>query len=190
METINVRRLHKGYAFKRDIDGYVVAGWLLLYANAPEGREFVELLNDLRQLWTKSETRVAEICKVTRKVQIRLKRLFGPPIFLGFDSRDENNPMISCRFYRPAFPHAQLIAESFENLGRLGLLDRIRQCRCCGLWLFAKFKRQWYCSGTCREKAFRSSKEGRKKRAEYMSKYREKLKRLDEALIRTARRPL
>lgn len=56
------------------------------------------------------------------------------------------------------------------NLTRLaeqGLLDRLKRCRC-GLWVFARFSHQRFCSSKCREQEFRSStgwKEHRRKKA-------------------------
>jgi hypothetical protein len=84
---------------------------------------------------------------------------------------------------------AHLIAEPLENLGRQGLLDRIRHCQFCARWLFARFDREWFCSPACREKAFRTSPEGKRKRRDYMRQYRANLKRYDEAHKKAARHP-
>ena len=58
------------------------------------------------------------------------------------------------------------------RLGKDGLLDRVRQCRVCRRWLFARFLHQRACSSLCSRDAYRKSPKWRKQRAEYMRKYR------------------
>jgi hypothetical protein len=71
--------------------------------------------------------------------------------------------------------------QAIEALSKDGSLRQIRQCQSCARWLFAKNRRQRFCSGPCREKAFRKSDEGKAKRAAYMSGYRERLKRMEDS---------
>jgi hypothetical protein len=53
-----------------------------------------------------------------------------------------------------------------------GQLSRIRECRYCQKWFLSKRARQAYCSPGCRQRAFRATPQGRKKRAAYMRAYR------------------
>jgi len=60
-----------------------------------------------------------------------------------------------------------------------GSLRRVLRCPNCRRWFKGLRKDHKYCSGKCREKAFRRSSEGRTKRAAYMRRYRAGLKRRD-----------
>jgi hypothetical protein len=69
-----------------------------------------------------------------------------------------------------------------------GYLRMISQCPTCRTWFVIKRKDHKFCSGACREKHFRGSKEGKAKRAEFMRKYRAGLKRMSEERIKAAKR--
>src|SRR5439155_18678252 len=43
---------------------------------------------------------------------------------------------------------------SLFRLGEEGYFDRIRQCRLCSKWLFARFKHQGYCSTKCQLRSY------------------------------------
>lgn len=75
------------------------------------------------------------------------------------------------------------------KLAEAGLVGRMRQCWNCQKWIYAKFERQRFCSGPCREKAFRGSAEGKRKRREYMQGYRSRLKRMDENYLKSSSKP-
>jgi hypothetical protein len=218
MELSGVRRLRTQYRFQGGEDGFALAGWLILDGNTPEGRKVTKLIRDLQRLmsiwpnlsllkdkpdatlareiaelkklprtyWTRVKN--LEVNKLTRSIRAQYKKLFEPPAFLGFTVEGGKKRTVFHRFPSPRYSRAQLIAESLDNLGKLGLLDRIRQCRCCGRWLFAKFERQWFCSGGCREKAYRASPEGKKKRREFMQRYRANLKRMEQNFLKASAR--
>jgi hypothetical protein len=76
----------------------------------------------------------------------------------------------------------------FVRLAESGRLRRMRRCRSCVAWLYAKFERQWYCSGPCREKAFRHSATGKEKRRKYMQRYRANLERMQRNYLKVSRR--
>ncbi len=58
------------------------------------------------------------------------------------------------------------------RLSELGLLERVRPCKWCTSWFFAKFAHQNYCKQECQQKAYAVSPEWRKHRREYMRDYR------------------
>jgi len=130
-----------------------------------------------RDYW--AHVRDMEENKLIRRIDARLKKLFRPPAFLGFEAKGGTKRTTFGRNPNPKFLRAALIADSLENLGKLGLIHRIRQCLTCKRWIFARFERERFCSGQCREKAYRSSAQGRRKRRDYMHGYRARLKRMD-----------
>jgi hypothetical protein len=210
----------------------MIATWLLLNANTPEGREVIRLIRDLQRLktiypdismrqerakaeaeaereveriraiesaaelekylkdYTRANTpklpkrviddaRNLEQNRLARRIDARFRKLFSAPRFMGFTTEDGRKHLYFMRFPRPRFPRAALVFEPLERLGQMGLLDRVRQCPTCGLWIFARFERERFCSSPCREKAFRGSAEGKRKRREYMRGYRARINRMD-----------
>jgi len=71
-----------------------------------------------------------------------------------------------------------------------GLFDLLRRCIQCRMWFYAE--RDWhrFCTPACRDKNFRSTPEGRKKRADYMRKYRARERRMNDNFARKAKREL
>jgi len=69
-----------------------------------------------------------------------------------------------------------------------GFLRRLSQCPTCEKWFVLRRVDHKFCSGKCREKAFRHSDEGRAKRARFMRQYRERLKRRDAENLRVSRK--
>jgi hypothetical protein len=69
-----------------------------------------------------------------------------------------------------------------------GFLRLLSQCPTCEKWLVLRRGHHRFCSGKCREKAFRDSDEGRAKRARYMRQYRERLNRRDAENLRVSRK--
>jgi len=59
-----------------------------------------------------------------------------------------------------------------------GVLWRVRECQTCAKWIAVRRMDHKFCSTLCREKDFRSSDSGRRKRAEYMRRYRATQKRM------------
>jgi hypothetical protein len=72
------------------------------------------------------------------------------------------------------------------ELGRLGYVNRIRQCLC-GKWFFARFAHQLNCSTRCQQKLFSQSIEYKRKRREYMRDYRRKENEKDARARRNAK---
>jgi hypothetical protein len=68
-----------------------------------------------------------------------------------------------------------------------GLLRLLVQCSRCMRWFVSRRKDHKFCSIACREKAFRCSDEGKAKRAAYMKRYREGLRRRDRESLRVSR---
>lgn len=67
-----------------------------------------------------------------------------------------------------------LLTEGIDLITRMLVLrrvQRIRECRC-GTWFFGKRENHMFCSDSCRDKEFRSTPEGKKKRRLYMKRYR------------------
>ncbi len=65
------------------------------------------------------------------------------------------------------------------DLASAGLIRRVRRCQLCSLWYVARRNHQEFCTARCRERSFRSSKQGRTARAAYMRRYRAGLRRRD-----------
>ena len=70
---------------------------------------------------------------------------------------------------------------------REGLLRRLAECRNCRRWFGTRKKNHLYCSSECRQKAFRKSERGKAKRAAYMRRYREGLRRLEKNYLRASK---
>ena len=72
---------------------------------------------------------------------------------------------------------------AIHGLAEEGLLERIRECETCGEWFYAYRPSPVYRfhADACREKYWRSSDEGKKKRRIFMRKYRAGLKRKERA---------
>ena len=58
------------------------------------------------------------------------------------------------------------------RLSELGSLQRVRACKWCTSWFFAKFRHQLYCKQGCQQRAYAVTPEWRKHRRDYMRKYR------------------
>jgi hypothetical protein len=63
-------------------------------------------------------------------------------------------------------------AYAIVRLEQQGIFDLLRQCQTCKKWLLAKRRKQHFCSAKCRDKVYRTSEAGRRKRTEYMRRYR------------------
>ena len=63
-----------------------------------------------------------------------------------------------------------------EGLFPWGLAHRVRRCKQCQKWFFARVERKQYCTTACLQKAFTQREEFKTKRAEYMRKHRKDLK--------------
>lgn len=57
------------------------------------------------------------------------------------------------------------------KLSRIGLHLRVRKCKNCARWFFARFRHQAYCQEKCQREHFRSSEEWKEKRRVYMRRY-------------------
>ena len=64
-----------------------------------------------------------------------------------------------------------LAVHSMMELAEEGLLHRVRRCRACKRWFFARFRHQDFCSQACQQKHYRSSDEWKAHRREYMRKH-------------------
>jgi hypothetical protein len=65
-----------------------------------------------------------------------------------------------------------------------GLIWRFRECEVCATWMLITRRDQKYCSGRCRERSFRTTAEGKARRATYMRRYRSQLRRRDRENLR------
>jgi len=66
------------------------------------------------------------------------------------------------------------------HLANQQLLDRIRQCRKCGTWFFARMIHKEFCSTRCQQLYIRSTDKFKKERREYMRRLR-RTKKLQQA---------
>lgn len=54
-----------------------------------------------------------------------------------------------------------------------GLLPRIRHCKQCQKWFYARFKHQEFCQTTCQQANYKSSEQWKEHRRGYMRRYRQ-----------------
>lgn len=57
-------------------------------------------------------------------------------------------------------------------LAKDALLDRIRNCKFCGTWFYARFKHQEFCQTGCQQKHYAANPEWQAHRRKYMRRYR------------------
>ena len=67
------------------------------------------------------------------------------------------------------------------------VLPAVRECLHCHSWFAARKTSHKFCSSNCQVSAFRTTGKGRAKRAEYMRRYRARLKRRDLENLRGAK---
>ena len=72
--------------------------------------------------------------------------------------------------FKPFSKGSELVSR-FIRLAETGLLLRVRRCRKCEQWFFARYYHQAFCSHKCRQKNFRESEKGKLQRREYMREY-------------------
>ena len=58
------------------------------------------------------------------------------------------------------------------DLGKSGLATRVRQCRHCNKWFYARVEHGRFCRRECQQEYFRHSEEFKLTRREYMRRYR------------------
>jgi|SRR5271155_2631066 len=74
-----------------------------------------------------------------------------------------------------------------HDLAVAGRLRRVRECDFCRRWFLGRRDDQGFCSPSCREKVWRTSPRGRSKRAVYMRRYRQGLKRMKRNLLNASK---
>ena len=104
----------------------------------------------------------------TRRVQRILNRYrFRPNVMGG------GGPQSICAFIwsgnRPGWEAVLRITK----LGERRLLWRVRRCRQCDKWFYARLRHKTSCSVRCQQAHYKSSAEWREHRREYMQGYRE-----------------
>jgi hypothetical protein len=77
-----------------------------------------------------------------------------------------------------------------HDLAAIGKLRRVHECRFCRQWFFGSKIDQGVCSARCREKYWRTSPEGRTKRAAYMRGYRQRVERRRRNALKAAKKVL
>jgi hypothetical protein len=60
------------------------------------------------------------------------------------------------------------------RLEEQGLLERVRQCMCCGRWLFARFVHQKFCGQSCQLRSYKSSEDWKEHRRKWLKQHRAK----------------
>jgi hypothetical protein len=77
----------------------------------------------------------------------------------------------------PPFPVSEpRVIQKLLELSRKSCLKRIRACRECDRWFYAKFSHALFCSQQCQQKHFRTSETFKKHKREYMRDLRTKHK--------------
>jgi hypothetical protein len=65
---------------------------------------------------------------------------------------------------RSLLPQEIVAVHLIQQGDREGWLDRVRSCRTCGLWLFARKSATWHCSQKCYRKQYQKTDEYRRRR--------------------------
>jgi hypothetical protein len=71
----------------------------------------------------------------------------------------------------------ELAFAAMIDLGRMGMLLRVKRCPQCGRYYFQRMGKKAFCSYACNRKAYRSTPEWREKRRVYMRKERARERR-------------
>jgi hypothetical protein len=66
------------------------------------------------------------------------------------------------------------------RLAEKGVVHRVRECRQCGRWLFARFEHQEFCGQKCQLAHYHSSDQWKDHRREWMRDYRRKKEALEQ----------
>lgn len=179
-----------GLQIEREYSGQEEAKPLLEWLNKPAKdlgrqrvREILEIFTHLQKGWTVERTtdkvHAYYVGQDHRKSIARLERLlrnykYFPMLFpLGTFSQSHWFPVRRGIKYARGWEVDYDDSNAVLDLAQLAdedLLIRMKKCTC-GLWMFARFSHQRFCSVKCREKEFRSSPEWkayrRKKAREY-----------------------
>ena len=137
--------------------------------------ELLEQMNDVLRFY-KLQTCVREL------------RLSAHRWFIGWNAQGRGTfettiPLDGVRGVGLRFGEADALMRLIE-LSQSGYLDRVRTCRQCENWFYAKVAHGRFCQVSCQQDNFRTSEEFRGKRREYMRRQR---KRDREAVKRTQR---
>jgi hypothetical protein len=170
-----------------------------------DASEFAEILNDIRAKEPDSE--VIKLAKDLREIErLAAKAGFPKYPYKGWLRRKTDplfkriSPIFDKVRYELGWPSEwgwqETIAAKVKDIplgfiiiaARQGFLRHIDECHLCGGWFLSRKRDHKFCSSECREKAFRKSDEGRAKRAAYMKRYREGLRRLEQNYLRDSKR--
>lgn len=67
---------------------------------------------------------------------------------------------------------AAMAVHNIVKLEEEGLLGRVRECKQCAAWLFARFSHQRFCGAKCQLENYKSSEEWKEHRRKWMKEYR------------------
>jgi hypothetical protein len=76
---------------------------------------------------------------------------------------------------KPDRPEEASALDTFFALARSGHLSQLRRCSYCQKWLYARYKRQIFCSTKCRQKHYTHTEEFKAHRRQYMREYNQLL---------------
>ena len=76
---------------------------------------------------------------------------------------------------KPDRPEEASALDTFSALVRSGHLSQLRRCSYCQEWLYARYKRQIFCSTKCRQKHYTHTEEFKAHRRQYMREYNQLL---------------
>ncbi len=139
--------------------GKFLAGWL----NSDDG-------------WGYPKETQARLTKLVERFrELREKALAGTELRLvGFTST--GTPQFFNRYPGGVTEQGQTWAEMILTIARAGLIDRLRLCKQCKLWFFARRPESESCSKKCRQDYYRSKPEKKARHRNQASKhYREHL---------------
>jgi hypothetical protein len=191
------RRLHTLYERqqrrqrKRNVKELV--DWLIKHEGSPPYRRLLRIIEDFRELrdatpplgthefllreWSQQPESDFPWEKVRRLNALLLTyktcvQVVGHKTVVGSSmQRLAHRSRLTFDWFYVKKPEAEMVHRLVE-IEKMELFERVRQCKQCRKWLFAEKNHQLFCSRECRQKHFRTSEEGRKKRKEYMRRYR------------------
>jgi hypothetical protein len=131
------------------------------------------MLEDFRDFLGLEKSQVKTFDKCLKEVQTELEHYRMRPILRDLDSATEPKMGGALNFDWDSgdSPAARAIL-LIMSLGNLGLVQRVRHCRNCKRWFYAKFSHNEFCSTKCQQAHYKSSPQWREQRKKYMRQYR------------------
>ena len=206
MSLTKTKRLRRGRfeAIFADVEQPTIDGLLEELNSKSDGgmaltlRQLVRDMNEVDRI-ERSEKSVFEavvpevLWRLKPHVEGLLKRIWR--IYDGFGiDLTPSSPHNSLWSFRRECPGGRAMPwiwlTTIYELAATGRLAKVRECATCRRWFFAySVKNEFrFHNAACRDKYYRSTPEGKAKRAVFMERYRRRQKALDEEALRGVKR--